>query len=121
MIQTPIRKQFYPLMAALLALSVFGLLIFSSAEMPNTLEIEGRMPYSKSAFTPFDYTVYWLAEETSITNRAKKNSSSAAWNGTLRVLMPVEILSVAVSLITLLTSLIYLHNINNAVPLKLRI
>ena len=121
MIQALRKKQFYPLMAALLMFAVFGLLIFSSAEMPNTFETGGRKPYSKSAFTPFDHTVYWLAEETSTINRAKRNSYSAVWNGTPRVLMPVEITSAAGSLITLLTNYIYFHNINNAVPLKLRI
>jgi hypothetical protein len=120
----PLRKrQFYPLVAALLVFAVFGSLVFSKAEMSNNFETEGKKPYSKGVFSPFDHTVYWLVEETSILSKAKKNSFSAMWNGMPRILMPVEI-STAECLSTLsiyITHHIYFSNINNAIPLKLRI
>jgi len=101
--------------------AVIGSLIFLKTEMPSTFEMVGRKPYSKSAFAPFDYTVCWLAEETGILNKAKKNSSFAMWNGAPRIQMPVEVLSAAGSLIIFLANHIYFHNISSAIPLKLRI
>jgi hypothetical protein len=123
MIQTLRKKQFYPFMAALLVFAVFGSLVFSKAEVPNNFEMGGKKPYSKGVFTPFDHTIYWLAEETSVVSKAKKNSSSL-WNGSPRVLMPVDIQSTAECLTILsiyITSHIYFPNINNAIPLKLRV
>jgi hypothetical protein len=120
MINSLQKKYFHPLMAALLVFAVIGSLIFFRVEMPNKSEMVGRKPYSKSAFAPFDNTVYWLAEETGILSKVKKNSSSTMWNGAPRVQMPVEALSVAGSLIIFLTNHIYFQNISYAIPLKLR-
>jgi len=124
MISSLRKKQFHPLTAALLVCAVFASLFFSRVEMPNNFEMLGRKPYSTGVFTPFGHTVYWLAEKTNILSKAKKNSSSAMWNGEPRVLMPVEVQSAAESLIILLvhlTNYLYLPNINNAIPLRLRI
>jgi len=118
------KKQFHPLMAALLVCAVFGSLFFSRAEMPNNFEILGRKPYSTGVFTPFGHTVYWLAEKTNILSKAKKNLSSAMWNGAPRVLMPAVVQNAAECLIVLLvhlTNYLYLPNISNAIPIKLRI
>jgi len=120
MIQTLKKTQFYPLMAALLVFAIFGSLVFLKAETHNNLETGRRKPYSTGVFIPFDHTIYWLAEETGIASKAKKNSSSVMWNGAL----PVDVQSDAESLITLsifITNNIYFPNINNAIPLKLRI
>jgi hypothetical protein len=117
------KTQFYPLMASLLVFAVFGSLVFSKAEMPNNFEMGERKPYSKGAFAPFDHTIYWLAEETSIASKAKKNSSFVL-NGASRVLMPAEVQSTAECLTILsiyVTNHIYFSNVNNAVPLKLRV
>jgi len=124
MIQTLRKTQFYPLMAALLVFVIFWSLIFLKAEMPNNLEIGGRKPYSTGVFIPFDHTIYWLAEETGILSKAKKNSSYAMWNGALRVLMPVDVQSATESLTmlsTFITNNNYFSNISNAIPLNLRI
>jgi len=107
-------------MAALLVLAVIGSLIFLKTEMPNAFGMVGRKPYSKSAFTPFGSTVYWLAEETGILSKARKNSSSAMWNGAAQIQMPVEALGAAGSLIIFLANQIHFF-ISNAIPLKLRI
>jgi hypothetical protein len=123
MIQPLRKKQFYPLMAALLVFAVSGSLVFSKAEVPNNFEMGERKPYSKGVFIPLDNTVYWLAEETSIASKAKKNSSTI-WNGAPRVLMPVEVQSTAECLTILsiyITNHIYFSTINDAIPLKLRI
>jgi len=111
-------------MAALLVCAVFGSLFFSRVEMPNNLEILGRKPSSTGVFTPFGHTVYWLAEKTNILSKAKRNSSSVIWNGAPRALMPAGVQNAAECLIILLvhfTNYLYLPNINNAIPLKLRI
>ena len=107
-------------MAASLVFAVIGSLIFLRVETPNTFETVGRKPYSKSAFAPFDNTVYCLAEETGILSKARKNSSPVMWNGAPQVQMPVEALSAAGSLIILLINHFYFH-ISYAIPLKLRI
>jgi len=121
MINSLRKKCFHPFLAALLVLAVIGSLIFLKTEMPNTFGTVGRKPYSKSAFVPFGNTVYWLAEETGILSKVKKNSLSAIWNGAQPVLMPIGIQSTAGCFILFLTNYIYYHNINNVVPLKLRI
>jgi len=110
-------------MAALLVFAIFGLLIFSKAEINNNFET-GRKPYSKGVFIPFDHSIYWLAEETSILSKAKKHSSSAMWNGALCVLIPIDVQSTTKSLTMLsifITNNNYFSNINNAIPLRLRI
>jgi hypothetical protein len=111
-------------MAALLVFVIFGSVVFSRAEAPNNSEIRGRKPYSTGVFIPFAHSVFWLAEETSIVSKAKKNSSSVLWNGALRALMPADVQSAANGLIIIsayITSHIYFSNINEAIPLKLRI
>jgi hypothetical protein len=115
------KKYFRPFMATLLVFAVIGSLIFVKTEMPNTFGLVGSKPYSKSAFAPFGNTVYWLAEETGILYKAKKNLSYAMWNGVPQVQMPVEALCAAGSLIILLTNHIYIHNTSSVIPLKLRI
>ena len=124
MIQSLRKTQLYPLMAALLVFVIFGSVVFSKTEAPNTSEIRGRKPYSTGVFIPFAHSVLWLAEETSIVSKAKKNSSSVMWNGAPRALMPVDAQSAAGNLVILsafITSHIYFSNINEAIPLKLRI
>ena len=124
MIQTLRKTQFYPIIAVLLVLAILGSLVFSKAEAHNNFETGGRKPYSKGVFIPFDHSIFWLAEETSIVSKAKKNSFSTMWNGALRVLMPVDLQSAAESLTilsTYITSYIYFSNVNKAIPLKLRI
>ena len=101
--------------------AVIGSLIFFKVDMPNTFEMAGRNPYSKSAFASFGNTVYWLAEETCMLSKAKKNSSYAMWNGAPQAQIPVEALSAAGSLIMILTNHIYIYYICYAIPLKLRI
>jgi len=121
MIDSLQKKYFHPFTAALLVFAVIESLIFLKTETPNTFEMVGRKPYSESAFAPFDNTVYWLAEETGILSKIRKNLSSTMWNGAPRVQIPVEVLSVAGSLIALLTNHFYSHYISYAIPLKLRI
>jgi hypothetical protein len=123
MIQALRKAQFYPLVAALLVFTVFGSLVFSKSETQRNFEVERKKPYTRGAFVPFDHTIYWLAEETCVVTKAKKNSSSL-WNGASRVLMPVEVQNAAecLSIFSLyITNHIYFSNINNAIPLRLRI
>jgi len=108
-------------MAALLVFAVIGSLIFFRVEMPNTYEMVGRNPYSKSAFASFGNNVYWLAEETGILSKARKNSSSAIWNLLPQIQIPVEALCAIGSVIILLANHNNFYNIDNAISLKLRI
>jgi hypothetical protein len=71
MIGSSRKKQFYPLMSALLVFAVFGSLVFSKVELPNNFEICEK-PFSKGAFAPFDYNIYWLTGDTSFIGKAKK-------------------------------------------------
>jgi hypothetical protein len=123
MIQSLRKKQFHPVTAACLALAVSGLLFFSKVELPHVFET-GRAPYSTGVFTPFDHTIYWLAEETGVAGKAKKNSASAMWNGAPRVIIPAGIHSAAEyhsAISIFLTDYNYFPNINNAIPLRLRV
>ena len=124
MIKSMRKKQFHPLMAALLVCAVFGSLFFSKVEMPNNFEIRERKPYSTGIFTPFSQNIYWLAEKTNITSKAKNNPSPAMWNGAPRVLMQVGAQNAAECLTVFSIYIInhfYFSSINNAILLRLRI
>ncbi|MDR1219243.1 MAG: hypothetical protein LBK73_06480 [Treponema sp.] len=112
------------ILAAHLILVIMGTFAFSVADNFDFSEFEENQTMSSGFFTPTEYTVDWLIENTTMIGKADRHSPSPLRNGTVRTSAPPGVQNAGIFLVQSPLKTIektQCPNIRDTILLKLRI